>query len=140
MGRRHDGYLSGENELNLGFFRGWALGSAVEHRLHTAGVSGSNPLAPTNLPPWTLCRSSGWQANLSSSMRHLSELRLGKANLRLSVGTLSELRLATQDFAGSNVSLFRLAGILADGTHAFGECGQEGVPPAKGTERRGTSG
>jgi AAA domain len=27
---------------------GWALGSAVEHRLHTAGVSGSNPLAPTN--------------------------------------------------------------------------------------------
>ena len=26
----------------------WALGSAVEHRLHTAGVSGSNPLAPTN--------------------------------------------------------------------------------------------
>jgi hypothetical protein len=29
---------------------GWALGSAVEHRLHTAGVSGSNPLAPTNLP------------------------------------------------------------------------------------------
>ena len=28
---------------------GWALGSAVEHRLHTAGVSGSNPLAPTNL-------------------------------------------------------------------------------------------
>ena len=28
--------------------QGWALGSAVEHRLHTAGVSGSNPLAPTN--------------------------------------------------------------------------------------------
>ena len=28
---------------------GRALGSAVEHRLHTAGVSGSNPLAPTNL-------------------------------------------------------------------------------------------
>ena len=28
---------------------GWALGSVVEHRLHTAGVSGSNPLAPTNL-------------------------------------------------------------------------------------------
>ena len=27
---------------------GRALGSAVEHRLHTAGVSGSNPLAPTN--------------------------------------------------------------------------------------------
>ncbi len=26
-----------------------ALGSAVEHRLHTAGVSGSNPLAPTSL-------------------------------------------------------------------------------------------
>lgn len=26
---------------------GWALGSVVEHRLHTAGVSGSNPLAPT---------------------------------------------------------------------------------------------
>ena len=24
-----------------------ALGSVVEHRLHTAGVSGSNPLAPT---------------------------------------------------------------------------------------------
>jgi hypothetical protein len=26
----------------------WALGSAVEHRLHTAGVGGSNPPAPTN--------------------------------------------------------------------------------------------
>ena len=34
-----------------------ALGSAVEHRLHTAGVSGSNPLARTNSfpcsPAWT---------------------------------------------------------------------------------------
>lgn len=29
-------------------FLSWALGSVVEHRLHTAGVSGSNPLAPTN--------------------------------------------------------------------------------------------
>ena len=27
---------------------GWALGSVVEHRLHTAGVDGSNPSAPTN--------------------------------------------------------------------------------------------
>src|SRR5262249_1698958 len=33
--------------------RNWALGSAVEHRLHTAGVSGSNPLAPTNAPSAT---------------------------------------------------------------------------------------
>src|SRR3712207_5629165 len=37
-------------QYNLSF-TGWALGSVVEHRLHTAGVSGSNPLAPTNLPP-----------------------------------------------------------------------------------------
>ena len=29
----------------------WALGSVVEHRLHTAGVSGSNPLAPTTSSP-----------------------------------------------------------------------------------------
>ena len=28
-----------------------ALGSVVEHRLHTAGVSGSNPLAPTSFHP-----------------------------------------------------------------------------------------
>ena len=28
-----------------------ALGSVVEHRLHTAGVSGSNPLAPTIFLP-----------------------------------------------------------------------------------------
>ena len=30
---------------------GGALGSVVEHRLHTAGVSGSNPLAPTTPKP-----------------------------------------------------------------------------------------
>ncbi len=61
--RRCGGCRSGESELHLGFSQGlpaearsrwqasegWALGSAVEHRLHTAGVSGSNPLAPTNL-------------------------------------------------------------------------------------------
>src|SRR5918993_5303516 len=40
---------------------GWALGSVVEHRLHTAGVSGSNPLAPTNLrPPERFARRRAW--------------------------------------------------------------------------------
>ena len=30
----------------------WSLGSAGEHRLHTAGVTGSNPVATTrNVPP-----------------------------------------------------------------------------------------
>ena len=29
-------------------FLSWALGSEVEHRLHTAGVAGSIPAAPTN--------------------------------------------------------------------------------------------
>ena len=33
--------------LQTGLVSGRALGSVVEHRLHTAGVSGSNPLAPT---------------------------------------------------------------------------------------------
>src|SRR5687768_16667367 len=41
--------VTGVRAVDLGFFTGWALGSAVEHRLHTAGVSGSNPLAPTIL-------------------------------------------------------------------------------------------
>ena len=32
-----------------GVWWGWALGSVVEHRLHTAGASGSIPLLPTML-------------------------------------------------------------------------------------------
>ena len=37
--------------LQTGLVSGRALGSVVEHRLHTAGVSGSNPLAPTIFEP-----------------------------------------------------------------------------------------
>src|SRR4029079_12408778 len=60
------------------------------------------------------------------------------ANARSSVDTLSELRLASQPSLRADGPLFKLAGILADSTRALGECGQDGVAPAKGTERRGT--
>jgi hypothetical protein len=39
----------GQEEANFGKMRvGWAVSSAVEHCLHTAGVVGSKPIPPTN--------------------------------------------------------------------------------------------
>ena len=47
-----------------------ALGSVVEHRLHTAGVSGSNPLAPTTARLYL--RGSGFR-RIPSRSRHSGE-------------------------------------------------------------------
>ena len=47
-GGRESTRLNGSGTSRGVTSRGRALGSAVEHRVHTAGVSGSNSLAPTN--------------------------------------------------------------------------------------------